>query len=75
LLTLTLALVLVLATCVSVMTALLGSEAGTRFVAGRVNSLAGDAVQWSRLEGTLLGSLRLHGLRLNLPKVAHRWIF
>jgi autotransporter translocation and assembly factor TamB len=67
LLTLTLALVLVLATCVSVMTALLGSEAGTRFVAGRVNSLAGDAVQWSRLEGTLLGSLRLHGLRLNLP--------
>ena len=62
-----LAPLLLLAAGTGVVALLLGSEAGTHFLAGQVASRAGDTVQWSRLEGTLLGPLRLNGLKLSMP--------
>ena len=66
LLIITLALLVLLAAGVGTVAMLLGSEAGTRFVAGQVESRAGGIVKWSRLEGTLLGPLQLNGLRLRM---------
>ena len=66
LLTVTLVLILLLGAVLGAVAFLLGSESGTRLVAGQVKTLASGTVQWSGLEGTLLGPLRLRGLRLQL---------
>lgn len=63
----TLALLLLLLLCAGMVAYLLGSRDGTRFVAAQVETRAGEIVQWSRLEGTLLDSLRLSDVRLSLP--------
>jgi translocation and assembly module TamB len=59
-------MILLLGTGLVAVVLLLASEAGTRLVADQVKNLAGETVHWSALEGTLLGPLRLQGLRLQL---------
>jgi len=65
-----LTLLLFVVACIGITWALLASEAGLRFVTGQVNARAGGIVQWSQLQGSLLGSLQLNGLRVSLPGVA-----
>ena len=47
-----------------------GSTAGTRWLAGQVARLTGDILAWETLDGTLLHSLRMQGLRVRLPGTA-----
>jgi translocation and assembly module TamB len=47
-----------------------GSTTGTRWLAGHVARLTGGILAWETLDGTLLHSLRMQGLRVRLPGTA-----
>ncbi len=49
---------------------LAGTEQGTRLVAEQARHWSGGALDWERIEGRLLGPLRLQGLRLRRPELA-----
>jgi autotransporter translocation and assembly factor TamB len=61
-----LSLTLLVAAAAGGVALVLGTEAGTRFLAKQAANLAPGVVQWSQLEGSILGPLRLRGLQLHL---------
>jgi translocation and assembly module TamB len=49
---------------------LAATTAGTQWLAGQAVRMAGDSLAWDELDGTLLDSLQLRGLRLRVPGAA-----
>ncbi len=49
---------------------LFGSERGSRFLAEQARQRTGGALGWERMEGRLLGGLRLYGLRFENQQLA-----
>ncbi len=52
---------------VGVFAALVGSSAGTQFLAAHAPSRVGDAVRWGTVEGKLAGPLRINDLGVSIP--------
>ncbi len=53
-----------------VILALAGTANGTRLLAEQARRWSGGALEWDRVEGTLLGSLQLQGVRVRQPALS-----
>ena len=50
--------------------ALAGTAEGTRLLAEQARRWSGGALEWERIEGSLLGTLRLQGVRVREPALS-----
>lgn len=63
-------LCLLVGVLVSAVLGLAATPGGTRWILGQVRQASDEALNWSRLEGSLLGTLALDGLRWRQPGLA-----
>ncbi|MEJ2532115.1 MAG: hypothetical protein P8Y92_09975 [Halioglobus sp.] len=55
---------------VGVVLALVGTADGTRLLAEQARRWSGGALEWDQIEGSLLGTLRLQGVRVREPALS-----